>query len=238
MTRKLILGILLLLLATDLFAQSSVRRRPVFPAGGITLVASDSAGITTGGTTITRSYTTTTGNTLIFLVPYTDATDTVSSITWNSLTASAITGANALTSSRGCAAYILTGVTAATSNAVVTFSGAVYGRLFILEYSGVDQAAPTHDGTSNGSSTGTEASITVANIASTDLVIDVLDGAPTTHTSTVGADQTQLMYERDVNIDDVMAASSQSGANGGVMTWTLNAAAARVQCAFALKKAA
>lgn len=32
--RKILLGILLLFLATDLFAQSSVRRRPVFPVSG------------------------------------------------------------------------------------------------------------------------------------------------------------------------------------------------------------
>lgn len=209
--------------------------------GGITVIGTNAAGFVADGTSITQSYSTTTGTlkTLFGLVEYSGTPGAVTGITHDGNAMTAITGAsgNNPDGPGSCAAFRINlgSHTGATANVVVSASSAIYGRLQIIELDGVDQTTPTHDGTSTFEETD-PSSLTVANVVSTDLVIDQLMGIQTAFPATVGANQTQFANVSAADgIDEGFAASYQSGANGGVMTWDLAGEFRWVGCGFAVK---
>lgn len=106
-----------------------------------------------------------------------------------------------------------------TFDAAITLTEA--DRIIVASYvsDDVDQSTPLRTAaTSTGS--GTSASSTVSGVASSDLLFDGLCVDATGHAIVQGADQTETMDIDDSESGHEAGSSTQSGANGGVMSWT------------------
>jgi len=140
------------------------------------------------------------------------------------------------------AAYSIAGQGTGALTVENTMTGVAGGEqtLVVVSLNGVDQSTPT--GTANtASGTATPATVTVASVGSTDLVMDAVFNDFTT--LTVGADQTEEQRESvSAYSFMVLAASSQLGTAGGVMSWTLGGTSSYdlgwAQVAVAFKEAA
>lgn len=229
--KRFTLGLFILFLSTDLFAQSSVRRRPVFPVSGGALArigTIDAGGAIAGsGSTITRSYTTVnaTNSCLVVFVPYynTNGTTTISSATFagNAMTQAANSTAGDYAGSVWVRALGASYV-AETADVVITFSAAdtSYSDAIITQWENCHQTTPTHDGigTTATQETGT-ATLTVANVVSTDVVLATYikaDGATVyTHSNTAihEAVVSGLTTRREI-------AFHHSGSSGGTISAT------------------
>jgi hypothetical protein len=92
--------------------------------------------------------------------------------------------------------------------------------LAVISMTGVDQTAPVGTPATSTSISGTP-SVTVASPGSSDMVVDFLMcGGGIDDTSAAGANQTKRTSE--VVNNTYFATSTQSGADGGVMSWSLN----------------
>ena len=89
----------------------------------------------------------------------------------------------------------------------------------IYTLNGVDQTTPTSDYTDDGR-TATDPSVTVPNTVSSDLVMDALAHFDVDNAPTIGANQT-LRVDFKAAGSHRTNSSSQDGADGGVMSWTL-----------------
>lgn len=206
--RKLLLGLLLLFLATDLFAQSSVRRRPVFPvAGGPALLGATNSGLSvTDGTQISGSWTSTTTSNpscIFVMLPFHSGSGTaaVSNAAWGAVTLSRVPGTNG-TGPGDYAAEIWVGDlgathTSAANTLTVNFSASVWAIAIIQQVDNCNRTTPTHDGIATNATTesGT-ASVTVANVVSTDIVFATFMKADGTnaYTITAGTELAQLQH--------------------------------------------
>ena len=117
------------------------------------------------------------------------------------------------------AGYRLAGQATGAQSVVSTLAGAaVEHSLQVISMTGVDQTTPV--GTPQ-TATGTvgPATVTVTGVAADDMVVDNYFSGGAGDTFTVGANQTQ----RNTNDagSSVIRGSTQSGADGGVMSWIL-----------------
>lgn len=120
--------------------------------------------------------------------------------------------------------YTKTAPTVGANNVVVTLVGATNTISQIHSsansFFGVDQSDPTRSGNTN-SGLNTAATVTVTTLSGDVLVDHVCNG---TSVGTVGADQTERT-KQNVNISATCnnsASSTQNGADGGGMTWTVS----------------
>lgn len=149
---------------------------------------------------------------------------TISSVVWDPTGANQAMTAVAAASTignRSVRAYRLINPTAVTNGIVrATFNDSTIGSqaVFAAAFSGAHQTTPAQDyNSANGTST--SPSVTIANATSDDMVMDSLIAAAFTD-GTPGANQTAIGAESVAG--DVHWASYQDGADGGVMSWTLN----------------
>jgi len=91
--------------------------------------------------------------------------------------------------------------------------------LTVISFTGVDQATPVGTSQTFGASQVSPWSVTVGSVGATDFVVDTLI-AYGTGTPAVGANQTQQETQVHSGGTLFMAASTQAGADGGVMSWT------------------
>lgn len=108
-----------------------------------------------------------------------------------------------------------------TANVVTTMSGTVNGLVtgaYVL--TGVNQNIPFRTPVKSNGASATAASDTVANVSATDFIIDSLSIDNTGNVGAVGADQTQQWNIEPAATTTTALSSTQSGANGGVMSWT------------------
>lgn len=102
----------------------------------------------------------------------------------------------------------------------------------VLSVSGVDQTTPAGGGAEAQANSG-NASVTATGVGATDLVVDFVGSFA--GTKSVGANQTERI---NVSAGGVrFGASTQAGADGGAMTWTITSGAEWTSVAFALKEA-
>lgn len=144
-------------------------------------------------------------------------TISVSGITWNtSESFTLISGSNATNSLSDVWLYKLLAPTETTADVVVSFSAsATFANAGVMYITGVDQTTPHGTAAIGAGESGTTATATVTTAAG-ELVVDVVFVGATA--VTVGANQTSRW-----EIDSTRSAggSTQDGADGGVMTWTL-----------------
>jgi hypothetical protein len=207
--------------------------------GGVSVVMTDTSGQGVDTSSITEPITTvtTTNGGLYVLITHNRANTTfVTGVTHNGNAMTQVPGATATNADvpTNCQAYYLHlgSHTGATANVVASASDTLYWRLDILQVEG-ESATPVHDGTGL-SQEDTAFSITVGNVSTGHLVVDWVSSQEPGTTLTVGANQTQIGQRQDVNISDNAASSYQSGANGGVMSWTPTAERRAAQCGFAI----
>jgi hypothetical protein len=95
-------------------------------------------------------------------------------------------------------------------------------NLTVMSLTGVDQTTPVPAAdvkSRNGTSETGPSSLTVTNVASTDLVCDHWYNQGV-GSATIGADQTERASVGNGSNPDVMKTSTQDGSNGGVMSWS------------------
>lgn len=163
----------------------------------VALVGSaDTGGTVQADTTITRSWTSTTGTNsavVVFLPFYNGAgSRVVSSISWGSYTFSRISGAPGSPTSDDLtgeiwAAPLGASHTGATNTMTITFSGDVYCTAIIQQFDGVDQTTPSHDGGREATTNSGTASVTVANTASTDYLLGAFTKADGSNAFSIGS---------------------------------------------------
>lgn len=105
--------------------------------------------------------------------------------------------------------------------------------LGIISLSGVDQTTPYGGAATNGSTSGANFSATATGVGATDLVVD--GWGHWQATASVGANQTSRVNNTSTNVRVCM--STQSGADGGAMTWTCSGGAEWAGGAAAFKEA-
>lgn len=91
--------------------------------------------------------------------------------------------------------------------------------LAVLSFSGVDQTTPAGTAVTAVSNSGGNPSVTVGSVNATDMLVDGWGSWSTGTTPTPGASQTQRVGRADGSWR--LNASTQSGADGGVMSYTL-----------------
>lgn len=111
----------------------------------------------------------------------------------------------------------------ATANVAVTRSSGGTDPMRIIAYlvSSADQTNIVRTPAQTSADTGTSGSVTVGSVASDDLLIDQISIDSTGHSPAVGANQTAeyATVSLGAGINEGRG-SSQSGADGGVMSWT------------------
>lgn len=97
--------------------------------------------------------------------------------------------------------------------------------LSVLSFTGVDQSTPVGTPVTASNFAVTSLSVTVLSVGADDLVVDGLYVGDASNASpTVGASQTERTREAPVGDNTVFGVTStQSGADGGVMSWTFPA---------------
>ena len=92
--------------------------------------------------------------------------------------------------------------------------------LITCSFTGVDQTTPVGTAVTSTTNTSTP-SVTVGSVGADDFVVDfVYAGDGLTATTTAGANQTER--DKEVIAGNVGVLSTQDGADGGVMSWTLS----------------
>lgn len=227
--KKIALILLLIFLATNAGAQSSVIRRPIFPAGGSTLAQVGSA--TNAAATIeqatlttgTRAVGSATDTCLIAVITWQHGagTATISSVVWNVASPQNFTRESGTQNAGGdyrVDMWWLKSPTSATDDVTVTWSANVRGQVSITEWSGCNNDPLINFNGANGDS-GTA----TVNITSASGQI-VIDGVKTSGAITVGANQTEQMNlatettHRGGSSIEPFSATTTSPV---VMTWTI-----------------
>lgn len=127
-------------------------------------IAASSAGIVSGGTSRTISYSHTAGNDLCAIIIWRGTSITISSVTYNSASLSLIvaSGQAAEVPGMSASAYRINDPGTLTANLVVTFSGTVGGdNVYIIDVSGCQETSPVESSSASMDPLGT------ANISST-----------------------------------------------------------------------
>ena len=106
--------------------------------------------------------------------------------------------------------------------------------MIVITMTGVDQTTPVGTGATT-TGTASPSSVTVGSVGADDLVVDNLF-ALTSSGATIGANQTQRDTENLTN-SYYLHGSTQSGADGGVMSWTFGAVDTHTLGAVAFKPA-
>lgn len=160
------------------------------------------------------------------------------SVTWDVATPENLSELVALTGLgyyRSCI-WGLKGQTSATDTVTATF-GSSMDDVIVIGHSctGVDQTT-AFGNTQSGSGTSTEPNETLTSVTSDDLCIDFVLWQSTSDTATAGANQTKR-GEAATGAPYVTwgASSTQAGADGGVMTWTISNAPPWVHVAVVVK---
>lgn len=189
------------------------------------------------GTTLTTSYSTTTGNpkALVFFVSWRAPSliYTVSSAGWDGGSASHVSGALG-NAANGTDIWVQTlgAHTGKSANYTVVLSTSVYFCTFVMEFDNIDQGTPFGGGTGVGAD-GLDFSptLTVSGASGTDLVLDVFvydnpdNDFGEVVTASVGASQTQKLNASQASTGSAgsqMLVSTQAAASGGAMTWSLS----------------
>lgn len=148
----------------------------------------------------------------------------VNSVTWNGTPLTKLVEESRESVSSADIWYKLEPASGGPHNIVITMSNStsiiVGGAICVL---GSSTNAPTNTASDNYNST--TSGCTVAGVVATSIIIDCLGRAPHENQdlSVAGADQTQRYNRKqwgDVNHDCHGSGSTQSGADGGAMTWT------------------
>lgn len=117
--------------------------------------------------------------------------------------------------------FIFVNPPSGTNTAEITYGDTATSRhITVMTCSGVDQANPIRD-FNQATAVSTGPTVTVATVDATDVLVDLLvsdDGA--NPTAGVGANQTVITGTAGVSATSSAAMSRQSGADGGVMSWT------------------
>lgn len=111
----------------------------------------------------------------------------------------------------------------ATANVAVSRSSGGTNAMRIIAYlvSSADQTNIVRTPAQSSADTGTSASNTVGSVASSDLLLDQISIDSTGHSPTAGANQTAEYATQNLGAGtNEGRGSSQSGADGGVMSWT------------------
>lgn len=145
--------------------------------------------------------------------------DSVSTVTWNGASLTELEKAFTLSWGQTQIWY-LKNPTPATGNLVTTFTGSVNARQVAYVFTGVDQTTTfrTTQKTGTGAN-GASSTLTVPSVASSDYLVDALTVDATGHAIVAGANQTEE-YDDPVFSACDTGGSTQSGANGGDMSWT------------------
>lgn len=179
-----------------------------------------------GSTTDSHSHTTAVGAT-VMLLGITNATNsgqtvgTISSVTYNSVSASALLDTTSASGAIRQAVYCLDNPSSGANTASVTTTSASGGNitlsLSVMTFTGSGTCAQiTNISSANGS--GTTLSVTLSGVNASSLLGDVACHGTE---FTVGANQTnRASANGSVNSCQSRGVSTQSGADGGVMSWT------------------
>ena len=191
----------------------------VAPDGEATVAASSAAAVT-----LTLPAKTTAGANRLGVVScgWTNETPQITGATWNGV-AMTLVDQDVETASISLGAGLLQIIAPATaaSDVVVTWDVAATARCVAHSYTGVDQASPISAFTTVvASNTASPITVTVATAAD-ELLVDAVvwtqfDEIP----ATVGANQTSVMNTALATYYYPLA-SSQDGADGGVLSWTI-----------------
>lgn len=135
------------------------------------------------------------------------------------------------------AGYRLAGQATGAQTVTHTLASATPERQFlaVVSLTGVDQTTPVGTPASTETGFDTSVSVTVGSVGSTDFLLDNLYVAGGSSAFTVGANQTQRYAQTET---DEHRGSSQSGADGGVMSWSWTTGNAAMLGAVAFKPAA
>ena len=116
-----------------------------------------------------------------------------------------------------------------------TFTGTLRNILAVTTFSGVNQSAPFGTAVSAKSAAGSTAPTVTVSTTTGEIVIDhvAADNGPT---AAEGASQTER-HDVAIGSDIRLAASTQAGADGGVMSWTLGTSQPWVMFAIPIKPA-
>lgn len=209
-------------------AGATVALRPASPI--IPVGTTDTDGCVVDDTTITRSYTSTSGtnSALVVFLPYYNSSGTrkVSSVSWGATTLTRISGTSGTNPGDHAAeiwiAPLGSSHTSATNTLSITYTGSVIGCAIISQFNHVDQSTPAHDGiaTNDTQESGT-ASLTVSNVASTDLLISVFIKHDGSAAYTLGGDQYTITEFQVPNLTTRRALTVyKSTTNGGTVSAT------------------
>jgi hypothetical protein len=107
------------------------------------------------------------------------------------------------------------------SNIVITFGGASTAYAVASSYTGVNQTTPIVNKNKTNTTTGTASPVTLTNTTATgEMVVDCVSWSQADSISpTIGANQTTIINQLYASFYFLLA-SRQSGADGGVMSWT------------------
>ena len=137
-------------------------------------------------------------------------------------------------SDHNASGYTLAGNNVPTSLQTVTGTasgGTSYQALGIIVVDGVDQTTPV----GTAATTTAANTVTVGSVSADDVVVDSVYTVVDPGTATAGANQTEQYRQTDPN--RIFVGSSQDGADGGVMSWTLTDVIVRGLGAIAFKPA-
>jgi len=190
--------------------------------------------------TVTLSFTVTTGAGILVVAAIVDvATDVNPVITTNQGdTFTALSGGEVIAAAgnQALAVFYVLNPTVATHTLTNTWDGggslSTTGAIIAATFDGLNSPNITDAGTDSGSDS--SVSTTVANAVTNDLIIDFF-AVNSNPAITVGADQTQRVNASTGTSGGTMyGASTQPGANGGVMSWTWTGAQRTAQVAVRL----
>jgi hypothetical protein len=157
-------------------------------------------------------------------VGWNSETPNISSGTWNGSAMTIVDQWEEVASaSLGAGGLRIVAPATASSNVVVNFDASATGYAVASSYNGVDQTTPVSN-SNRARSVGTPiAASNTVTTASDEVLVDAVSWTQFDTTApTVGANQTQLLNQLYASFYFVLA-SRQSGADGGAMTWSLNA---------------
>ncbi len=147
-------------------------------------------------------------------------------MTWGGTTLTRISGTSGTTPGDHAAEIWIAPLgashTAATNTLSVAFTGSVYGCAIISQFDNVDQTTPAHDGTAtNDTQESGSASLTVSNVASTDLLIGAFIKHDGSAAYTVGGSQIPITEFQVPNLTTRRAlAVYKTTTNGGTVSTT------------------
>jgi len=193
--------------------------------------------------TVSRSFTVTTGAEILFVIGVVDVATDVNPVCTSDLdTLTALPGGEVISTANNQALVVFYKLNPTVGTHTITntwdgggslsTTGAIGGVTF-------DTLNATQFSDVGTDSSGPDASVstTVANAASGDLIVDFF-AVNSNPTITVGADQTQQINASTGTSGGTMyGASTQAGANGGVMSWSWTGNQRTAQVAFRLRSA-